>query len=159
MDVLLPVLVRRPAACQRLVGLAPWRQLVDAFASREPQLIQQMNQKLHRSLAKSLTMAAAGLQDAQTVWQYIVHLLQNVAGELQQLVDMPGLRTAVQQPPVVQRICCLLEGLRGTCRGTLVGQTQPALFDVLSKLLAPLLQLHASCKQQTHIVALILKVW
>ena len=49
---LLPVLVRRRSLCRQLVQLASWQELAGAFATRQPGLITQLQQRLHRSLAQ-----------------------------------------------------------------------------------------------------------
>ncbi len=54
-------------------------------------------------------------------------------------------------------MCCLLETLRGAAHATLPS-TQPALWQLFSGLLQPLLQLHWAFRHQPQVVALLLKL-
>ena len=76
---LLPVLTQRSATCMCLVRLEPWHALMQGFAGQaEP--IRALAGPTARALARTLTVAASGLDNVREGQGYIENLLRPIVG-------------------------------------------------------------------------------
>ena len=76
---LLPVLTQRSATCMCLVRLEPWHALMQGFAGQaEP--IRVLAGPTARALARTLTVAASGLDNVREGQGYIENLLRPMIG-------------------------------------------------------------------------------
>ena len=79
---LLPVLTQRSAVCMCLVRSGAWHALMQGFAGQaEP--IRALAGPTARALARTLTLASSGLNNVREGQEYLSHLLQPIAGELE----------------------------------------------------------------------------
>lgn len=143
--ILLPSISRRASLCSRLVSLASWQELATAFASRQMALVEQLGQKMHRSIAQSLCLAAAlGMPSAEETQAYLNNLMSATMRQIVELAARPDLDDLASQPSTVMVLCSLLEAVRGATRATLgaTARMQPFVYSlVTSPILAPLLRL------------------
>ena len=76
---LLPVLTQRSATCMCLVRLEPWHALLQGFAGQvEP--IRALAGPTARALARTLVVAASGLDNVREGQGYIENLLRPMTG-------------------------------------------------------------------------------